>query len=487
MAREDVPCQPVSRCATGKTPQASGPANFAALNTQPCAVGADNSCMTRQREAYACECGFLTSQRFGRCPQCGAWGSLRPRKSEGAAGSVDPQPLCAVRAGETPRLGCGIAELDRVLGGGLVAGSLVLLGGEPGIGKSTLLLQCLAGLAEHVGPVLYVTGEESLEQVALRAQRLGVTEAELLALAETRLAQILGAAARMKPTVMAVDSVQTLQIEDASGAPGSPALVREATAALMAHAKSQGMPVILVGHVTKEGGLAGPKTLEHLVDAVLHFEGDPSGNHRVLRATKNRFGSTNEIGVFEMRGSGLREVANPSALFLAERAPGVPGSAVVVCVEGTRPILVEVQALTAAASGVPRRAVLGVDPYRVALLLAVCARRAGVDVLGHDVFVNVAGGVRLDEPAADLGVVAALASSASGRPVNPDAVCFGEVGLAGEVRTGGAIDLRLTEAAKLGFRRCVLPEASLRQARYHGELELVGVREVNAALAALLR
>jgi DNA repair protein RadA/Sms len=445
--------------------------------------------MTRRRGAYACECGFVTSQKLGRCPECGAWGSLEPQRSEIAAAgpaAADPQPLTAVAAEKTPRLGTGIGELDRVLGGGLVAGSLVLLGGEPGIGKSTLLLQCLAGLARRAGPVLYVSGEESIEQVALRAERLGLSEPRLLALAETRLSAILEAAARGKPRVVAVDSVQTLQLEGASGAPGSPSLVREATTALLAHAKSAGVPLILVGHVTKEGGLAGPKTLEHLVDAVLLFEGREAGSYRVLRATKNRFGSTNEIGVFEMRGAGLREVENPSALFLAERASGVAGSAVVVCVEGTRPILVEVQALTCPASGVPRRAVLGVDPYRVALLLAVCARRAGVDVLGNDVFVNVAGGVRLDEPAADLGVVAALVSSASNRPVDTDAVCFGEVGLAGEVRATGAADLRLAEAQKLGFRRVVLPAASAKAAQDTRGLELVGVRDVGAALAALL-
>jgi DNA repair protein RadA/Sms len=262
--------------------------------------------------------------------------------------------------------------------------------------------------------------------------------------------------------------------------------VREATAALMAHAKSSGVPLILVGHVTKEGSLAGPKTLEHLVDVVLHFEGEAAGAFRVLRATKNRFGSTSEIGVFEMRGCGLREVQNPSAVFLAERAAGVPGSAVVVCLEGSRPLLVEVQALTAASSGVPRRAVLGVDPYRVALLLAVCARRANVDMLGSDVFVNVAGGVRLDEPAADLGLFAALVSSARGRAVDPNTACFGEVGLAGEVRASPAAELRLAEAAKLGFRRCVLPEASARAAGRAKGIELVAVRDVRAALKALL-
>jgi len=445
--------------------------------------------MAQRQTGFACSCGYVSIQRQGRCPKCGAWGSLKPRRSDRspAAGAAAPQPLSAVNTDETPRLCSSIGELDRVLGGGLVPGSLVLLGGEPGIGKSTLLLQALAALAQRAGPVLYVTGEESLQQVALRAARLGLSEANVLALAESRLPAILASAVQVRPHVVAVDSVQTLQIDGSSSAPGSPALVREATAALMSFAKTDNVPVILVGHVTKEGGLAGPKTLEHLVDAVLHFEGDPSSSHRVLRATKNRFGSTNEIGVFEMRGDGLRQVTNPSALFLAERPSGVAGSAVVVCVEGSRPLLVEVQALTAASSGVPRRAVLGVDPYRVALLLAVCDRRAGVDVLGSDVFVNVAGGVRLGEPAADLGVVAALASSASGRPVDPHTACFGEVGLAGEVRAAGATSLRLAEAAKLGFRRCVLPEACRRRAKGRGPLELVGVADVRAALGAMLR
>jgi DNA repair protein RadA/Sms len=445
--------------------------------------------MAQQRTSYVCDCGFLSTRAFGRCPECGSWGSLQPQRaarSTDAANRARAQPLCAVRPEATPRLCSGIGELDRVLGGGLVAGSLVLLGGEPGIGKSTLLLQAMVGLAARAAPVLYASGEESLEQLALRGARLGVAEAGLLALAEPRLAALLEEAERVRPRVVAVDSVQTLQLE--GGAPGTPAAVREATAALLAYAKGGGVPLILVGHVTKDGALAGPKTLEHLVDVVLHFEGEQASSFRVLRATKNRFGSTNEIGVFEMRGSGLHEVVNPSALFLAERAAGVPGSAVAVAVEGSRPILVEVQALTAAASGVPRRAVLGVDPYRVALLLAVCARRAGVDVLGSDVFVNVAGGVRLSEPAADLALIAALASSARGRALEPRTVCFGEVGLAGEVRATGATELRLGEAAKLGFGRCVLPEASRRQVREAPrDLELVGVSDINAALSALLR
>ncbi len=439
---------------------------------------------TAAPRGFVCTCGFHASRPFGRCPQCGEWGSLQPRSASGAGGAAARAvPLSEVRGGEAPRLVTGWGELDRVLGGGLVPGSLVLLGGEPGIGKSTLLLQLMARLAAR-GTVLYASGEESLEQLALRAARLRITEPGLHALAEPRLEAVLAEATRARPSVLAVDSVQTLLLEE--GSPGSPGAVREATARLLAHAKSGAAPLVLVGHVTKEGALAGPKTLEHLVDVVLLFEGEASSSYRVLRATKNRFGSTRELGVFEMRGEGLVEVPNPSALFLAERAAGASGSAVAACLEGSRPILVEVQALTAPASGPPRRAVLGVDPYRVALLLAVCARRAGVDVLGSDVFVNVAGGVRLSEPAADLAVVAAIASSASGRAVDPRAVCFGEVGLAGEVRASGAADLRLAEAGKLGFRRCVLPAACCKEARAAGGLELVAVKDVRGALSALL-
>jgi DNA repair protein RadA/Sms len=445
--------------------------------------------MTTARAAprgFVCSCGFHAARAFGRCPQCGAWDSLQPLAAGPAPGvGARAKPLAEVRgAGEAPRLATGFDELDRVLGGGLVAGSLVLLGGEPGIGKSTLLLQLMARLAARAAPALYASGEESLEQLALRAARLGIAEPGLHALAEPRLEAVLAEASRARPSVLAVDSVQTLLLDE--GSPGSPAAVREATARLLTHAKAGTAPLVLVGHVTKEGALAGPKTLEHLVDVVLLFEGEPASSYRVLRATKNRFGSTRELGVFEMRGDGLVEVENPSARFLAERAEGASGSAVAACLEGSRPLLVEVQALTAPASGLPRRAVLGVDPYRVALLLAVCARRAGVDVLGSDVFVNVAGGVRLSEPAADLAVCAAIASSASGRPVDPRAVCFGEVGLAGEVRAAGAADLRLAEAGKLGFRRCVLPAASCKEARAVSGLELVPVRDVRAALDALL-
>jgi DNA repair protein RadA/Sms len=334
--------------------------------------------------------------------------------------------------------------------------------------------------------VLYVSGEESVQQTALRAGRLGVRTKELHVLAETQLERILDEANAMRPDVLAVDSVQTMHSAALESIPGSLGQVREAAGRLLTYAKTKGVPVVLVGHVTKDGSLAGPKTLEHVVDCVLYFEGERTHNYRVLRTTKNRFGSTNEIGVFEMRAEGLGEVANPSALFLAERPLGAPGSVVVASVEGSLPILVEIQALVAQAAGMPRRTALGIDPNRVSLLLAVIERRAGIDVLGQDVFVNVAGGVRLSEPASDLGVLAAVASSARSRPVDPHTLCFGEVGLAGEVRAVGGADLRLAEAKKLGFRRCVLPELSRSQLLGKPELELIGVRDVGSALEALL-
>jgi DNA repair protein RadA/Sms len=334
--------------------------------------------------------------------------------------------------------------------------------------------------------VLYVSGEESVQQTALRAARLGAQAPSLLVLAETRLERILEVAARMAPVVLAVDSIQTVQVAGLDSVPGSVSQVREAAGRLLAFAKERQIATVLVGHVTKDGALAGPKTLEHVVDAVVLFEGERGHPFRVLRATKNRFGSTNEMGVFEMHEDGLREVPNPSALFLAERPTGLPGSVVVAALEGSRPLLVEVQALVASAAGMPRRTALGVDPHRVSMLLAVLERRAGIDVLGQDVFVNVAGGVRLGEPAADLAVIAAVASSATRRAVAAEVLCFGEVGLAGEVRAVTQPELRLREAAKLGFRRGVLPTLNRTRIEEVPGIEAIGVRDVEAALAALL-
>jgi DNA repair protein RadA/Sms len=443
---------------------------------------------------FVCQsCGYTSSKWLGRCPECGEWNSLieesvREARPAGAVGggADKPRSIAEVSVDHAPRLRTGVGELDRVLGGGLVAGSLVLLGGDPGIGKSTLLLQALEGIARAGKRVLYVSGEESVQQTALRATRLGARAKELHVLAETQLERVLTEAESMRPAVLAVDSVQTMHAAALDSIPGSLGQVREAAGRLLTFAKTRGVPVVLVGHVTKDGALAGPKTLEHVVDCVLYFEGERTHNYRVLRTTKNRFGSTNEMGVFEMRAEGLGEVPNPSALFLAERPLGAPGSVVVASVEGSRPILVELQALVAHAAGVPRRTALGIDPNRVSLLLAVIERRAGIDVLGQDVFVNVAGGVRLSEPASDLGLVAAVVSSVRGRPVDPHTLCFGEVGLAGEVRAVGGIELRLAEARKLGFKRCVLPEVARAQLAGAVDLELVGVRDIGAALDALV-
>jgi DNA repair protein RadA/Sms len=384
------------------------------------------------------------------------------------------------------RLCCGLPEVDRVLGSGLVPGSLVLLGGDPGVGKSTLLCQLLQGLAADERGLLYASGEESVSQTGLRAKRVGATAPGLHLFAETNLDAILSQAEAMRPAVLAVDSIQTVYCDALDAIPGSVSQVREATGRLMAFAKSTGIPIVLVGHVTKEGNLAGPKTLEHMVDVVLHFEGEGTSPYRILRAIKNRFGSTQEIGVFEMSSTGLREVENPSALFLDERPDGAPGSVVVASIEGTRPILIEVQALVAPpAASFGRRTCAGVDGNRVALLLAVLAKRAGLDLVTEDVFANVAGGVRVSEPAVDLGIACALASSAYDCAVDAKTVVFGEVGLAGEVRAVNMCDLRLSEAAKLGFTRCLLPEQNRARIEDDQGLELIGVRHLKDALRAI--
>jgi DNA repair protein RadA/Sms len=381
----------------------------------------------------------------------------------------------------------GIGELDRVLGGGMVAGCLVLLGGDPGVGKSTLLVQALAGLASR-GRVLYATGEESVAQTAMRARRVGAAAAQLTVVAETDVERILAHAAHAEahaPAVLAVDSIQTVYTPLLDSIPGSLAQVRECASRLMQFAKTTGIPTIVVGHVTKDGAIAGPKTLEHLVDVVLQLEGD-GGPYRILRAHKNRFGSTQDIGVFEMRGAGMMEVKNPSAHLLAERPVGAPGSVVVASADGARPLLVEIQALVAPASaGIGRRTAAGVDGNRVSLLLAVLAQRAGCDVLDRDVFVNVAGGLRLTEPAIDLGIACAVASSARGRALDAHTIVFGEIGLAGEIRAVPLCDQRLAEAARLGFTRAVLPAQNAAQLAGATGLEIVPVDRLVTALARM--
>jgi DNA repair protein RadA/Sms len=464
----------------------------------------------RARAVYRCQaCGHVEPKWLGRCPACQEWSSLveelaaaeePPRPSaRGVSDGARPVPLTEVEAlgaAGGARCATGIGELDRVLGGGLVAGCLALLGGDPGVGKSTLLLQALAGLGEasaatgaaRPGGVLYATGEESVAQTALRARRVGAATDRVAVVAETDVEKILEHAAARRPAVLALDSIQTVYTPLLDSIPGSLAQVRECASRLMQFAKTTGCPTIIVGHVTKDGGLAGPKTLEHLVDVVLQLEGD-GGPYRILRAHKNRFGSTQEIGVFEMRGGGLAEVPNPSAHLLAERPVGAPGSIVVASADGARPLLVEIQALVAPPSAaVGRRTAAGVDGNRVSLLLAVLAQRASCDVLDRDVFVNVAGGLRLGEPAVDLGIACAIASSARGRAVDAHTVVFGEVGLAGEVRAVTLCEQRLAEAARLGFQRAIVPAQNRARlpsrADAHG-IELVAVDRLAAALAAL--
>ena len=405
-------------------------------------------------------------------------------------GGAGAQLYADVAYDTAARMSTGIGELDRVLGGGVVAGSLVLLGGEPGIGKSTLLLQAASNVARQSGPVLYSSGEESEHQIKSRGERLGVGRAPLYLLAETCLERVLEELIRLRPALLIVDSIQTIFSLKMQSAPGSIGQVREAATQILFAAKSQNIPTFLVGHVTKEGSLAGPKALEHVVDTVLYFEGERHHSHRVVRAVKNRFGAVSELGVFEMTGEGLRAVANPSALFLAERPVNTPGSAVHCSIEGSRPLLVEVQALVSGSTfGNARRMASGVDQGRLALLLAVLEKRAGLNLVGEDVFVNVAGGMRLDEPAADLSVAAAVASSLRNRPVGESTAVFGEIGLAGEVRGITQAALRVREAAQLGFKRCILPRANIDPADRtlaDGGCELTGVSTVAEALDALL-
>ncbi len=451
----------------------------------------------RAASVYRCQqCGFA-SPKPGTCPDCKrATGELlalveeRAGPARGPRRAVAPQErprlLREISLERGDRLATGLSELDRVLGGGVVRGSLVLIGGDPGIGKSTLLLQAARALARVAPPVLYVSAEESPAQVKIRADRLGIAADGLLLWAETDLSVVQAALDDVKPRALIVDSIQTVYLPELESAPGSVAQVRECGARLMMLAKGLGIATFLVGHVTKEGTLAGPRVLEHLVDTVLYFEGESHHAYRILRAVKNRFGSTNEIGVFEMGDRGLVEVSTPSGFFLAERPEGAAGSVIVSSLEGTRPLLLELQALVARASfGTPRRTVLGADYNRVCLLLAVLEKLAGMPLASQDVFVNVAGGGRVTEPAADLGIVLATASSYMDRPVPGDVLVLGEVGLTGEVRAVSGVELRLKEAAALGFRRAVVPRSNA-DARAKLPLEVRGVATVNEALDALL-
>jgi DNA repair protein RadA/Sms len=445
-----------------------------------------------ERTFFSCQaCGYQAPKWMGRCPECGAWDSLVEEMGEvpaqrPARTPVEPVPIDSVDLDTDVRRSTGIAEFDRVLGGGLVPGSLVLIGGDPGIGKSTLMLQALYGLARQELKVLYVSGEESVPQIRLRSRRLGTVAPHLLVVSEIDVDAILAMAQRLKPDVLVVDSIQTMFNRELTSAPGSVSQVREATVRLMLMAKQSGLPVLLVGHVTKDGAIAGPRLLEHMVDTVLYFEGDRNHVFRILRAVKNRFGSTNEIGVFEMKSAGLMEVANPSAVFLAERPTGAAGSVVTSSMEGTRPILVEIQALASATSyATPRRTVLGLDGNRVALLVAVMEKKLGLHLMGYDVFVNVAGGARVTEPSVDLAVVAAVASSFMDRAIAEGTLVLGEIGLAGEVRAIGNIDARVAEAAKMGLTRCLVPRNNVQRMNRVAGLEVVGVDTLEAAMENL--
>lgn len=452
--------------------------------------------MTKNRSIYVCQsCAFESPRWAGKCPNCGAWNSFveelapktgRTARAAGKHRTAEPVPLSDVEAAAEPRMAVGIPEFDRVLGGGIVPGSVVLVGGDPGIGKSTLMMQMASSLGGCT--TLYITGEESVSQIKLRVQRLAVKPPEsLLLLAETNLEVIQGVLERSLPDLLIVDSIQTMYRPELESAPGTVSQVREATGLFMRIAKTKGVPVFLVGHVTKEGVIAGPKVVEHMVDTVLQFEGERHHAYRILRAMKNRFGSTNEIGIFEMHDGGLREVANPSEVFLAERSSGASGSAVVASMEGTRPLLVEVQALVAPASyGVPQRSSTGFDPRRLQMLLAVLEKRVGLHVGQYDVFVNVAGGVRVDEPAVDLGMAVSIVSSLRDIPVDPVAVAIGEIGLGGEIRTVSQVEKRVAEAAKLGFTRCILPRNNARAMAPRGGIELVEIQTVDQAIAALV-
>ena len=449
---------------------------------------------------YVCQnCGHQSRKWLGKCPDCGEWNSLVEervratvkKESATARSGLRLREVTTVAYGDIEsqddsRVSSGVTEFDRVLGGGIVPGSLILIGGDPGIGKSTLLLQVADKLSASGETVLYVSGEESERQIKLRGERLGVKAENLYLLPETNLENIFHEIERMNPGAIIVDSIQTVFSPNIESAPGSVSQVREVAGQFLLLSKNRTVPVFLIGHVTKEGSIAGPKALEHIVDTVLYFEGERHHNHRIVRAAKNRFGAANEVGVFEMTGAGLVPVANPSEMFLQERPVGVAGSVVTACMEGTRPVLLEIQALVSGSKyGTGRRMTQGVDQNRVALLIAMLEKRVGLHLLGDDVFVNIAGGLEVDEPAADLGVVASIASSFKNLPIDPHTAVFGEVGLTGEVRGAMQAAARAREAQTLGFKRIVMPASNTAGLERLLGLRVVGVRSVEAALDEL--
>ena len=447
-----------------------------------------------KKSVFFCQnCGHEESKWLGQCPACREWNTFVEEKVTSVkAGTVRDKKeaqivtLSSVETDEDERMMTEMAELDRVLGGGIVPGSLVLVGGDPGIGKSTLLLQVCQRLAAMNKKILYISGEESLKQIKLRANRMGDFSHTLFLLCETNLDMIRGVIEQQTPDMVVIDSIQTMYNEEVGSAPGSVSQVRESTNILMQLAKGLGISIFIVGHVTKEGTVAGPRVLEHMVYTVLYFEGDRHASYRILRAVKNRFGSTNEIGVFEMQKSGLVEVENPSEFMLSGRPEHASGSVVACAMEGTRPMLMEIQALVCKSSfGMPRRTAAGLDYNRVNLLMAVLEKRAGLPLSSYDAYVNIAGGIRMNEPAADLGIVMAIASSYKNKPVSEDAIVFGEVGLSGEVRAVTMPEQRVAEAKKLGFKTCILPEVSVKGLGQVEGIEVIGVRSVNQAMNLL--
>lgn len=439
---------------------------------------------------YCQNCGHEESKWLGQCPMCREWNTFVEEKAVSVKGGTvkmmsktEAVRLSSVETDHDERILTGMKELDRVLGGGIVPGSLVLVGGDPGIGKSTLLLQVCRKLADIGKKILYISGEESMKQIKMRADRMGEFSDNLYLLCETNLELIRGVIEEQKPETVIIDSIQTMYDETVGSAPGSVSQVRESTNVLMQLAKGLGISIFIVGHVTKEGTVAGPRVLEHMVDTVLYFEGDRHASYRILRGVKNRFGSTNEIGVFEMRERGLKEVENPSEFMLNGRPENASGSVVVCAIEGTRPMLMEVQALVCKSSfGMPRRTAAGLDYNRVNLLMAVLEKRMGLPLSSYDAYVNIAGGIRMNEPAADLGIVMSIASSYKNKPIAEDTIVFGEVGLSGEVRAVTMPEQRVAEAKKLGFKTCIMPEVSVSTVKKTEGMEIIGVKSVNQAM-----